>query len=322
MKVEQKLFNYIQYKLPKNISFTDEISEVLDLSYDAAYRRINGKTPLNLSETLILSNYYNIDLNALLVDTKDDVQKIIVEKTHNAISDSFLETFFDKSINEIQNILVSKKGKIINSLKDYPLYHAGNGYFSRFRIYTLINMSTTNSDIKKLPFSDFHPPQNILKKFNTFINEYSKISLVEIWSDSTIDNILNQIQYFLEIGLTTKVESLDIADSLIESLGLIEIQAQNGKRNSSDNSYHLYHNNLVSLLNTVLMKSDTNKKVFVPYTNLSYFKVSDENTTNQLEQNLKTQLEYSNNLSGDAAVERKKFFNFLYKKIEKRKKSI
>lgn len=67
------------------------------------------------------------------------------------------------------------------------------------------------------------------------------------------------------------------------------------------------------------MKSDTDRKVFVPYTNLTYFKVTDENTTNQIEQHLKTQLEFSNNLSGKASVERKKFFNSMYQKIETRK---
>jgi hypothetical protein len=67
------------------------------------------------------------------------------------------------------------------------------------------------------------------------------------------------------------------------------------------------------------MKTDLEDKVFVPYTNLTYFKVTDKNTTNQIEQHLKKQLEFSNNLSGEAAVERKKFFNSMYQKVEKLK---
>ncbi|WP_158838943.1 hypothetical protein [Polaribacter sp. L3A8] len=321
-KVEEKLFNLIKLKLPKNVSLIDDISDVLDLNYDAAYRRIKGKTSLNLVETLKLSNHYNIDLNTLLVKSKNDVEKIVIEKTHHEISDSFLDIFFDKSVKEIQSLCNSNNLLIINSLKDYPLYHAGNGYFSKFRIYALTNMSSEKPDVKKLPFSKFYPSDEILKKYNTFLNKYNKVALIEIWNYSTIDNILNQIQYFFEVGLTTKEESISIIDSLTESIEQVEKQAKNQKRNKSDNSYLLYHNNLVSLLNTVLMESDTNKKVFVPYTNLSYFKISDENTTNQIQKHLKTQIEFSNNLSGDAAVERKKFFNVLYQKIENRKTKI
>ena len=318
-KEQEKLFDLIKLKLPKNVSFIDEISDVLDLSYDAAYRRIKGKTPLNLTETLQLSNHYNISLNTLLIETKNNAQKIVVEKTHHIISNDFLHVFFKEAVKEIQNLLESKEAILINSLKDYPLYHAGNSYFAKFRIFALINMSTSDSKVKKLPFSEFTPSKEILKNHNTFLSKYNKVALIEIWSDSTIDNILNQIQYFFDVGLTTKEESIKIADGLIDSLLIIEKQAKNQKRDKSENSYHLYHNNLVPLLNTVLMQTKTNKKVFVPYTNLSYFKVSDENTTNQIELHLKTQLEFSKNLSGDAAVDRQKFFNTLSQKIENRK---
>jgi hypothetical protein len=315
---EEKLFNYIKKTFPKNVSFTEEIADVLDINYDAAYRRVKGKTSLSLTETLKISNHFNIDINALLSEAKEGVQKIVVEKTHNVISDTFLDTFFEKSIKEIKTLLSSKNAQLINSLKDYPLYHAGEGYFSKFRIFALINMSSSDLNIKKLPFSEFNPSHDLLKKYNIFLKNYNKVSLIEIWNDSTIDNILNQIQYFFEIGLTTKEESLEIADSLIDSLKLIEEQAKNTKRNKSENSYYLYHNNLVSLLNTVLMQSDVYKNVFVPYTNLSYFKVSDENTTNQIEKYLKAQLEFSNNLSGERSLGRKKFFNSMYQKIDNR----
>ncbi|MCL7764060.1 hypothetical protein MPF19_11580 [Polaribacter sp. Z014] len=316
---EERLFNYIKKKLPKNVSFIDRIAEVLNISYDAAYRRVSRKTALNLTETLKLANHYNIDLNTLLLSTKNDNKKIVVEKTHHLIEENFLQTFFDKSTNEIKNLQQSKGALLINSLKDFPLYHAGNGFFSMFRIFALINISSRNSKTKKMPFSEFTTSSKILKKHNTFLKEYNKVALIEIWSDSSIDNILNQIQYFFEIGLITKSESLMIADSLVDSLKLIEEQAKNQKRNHSKNSYQLYHNNLVPLLNTVLMQSENQKNIFVPYTNLSYFRVSDENTTQQIEQHFKTQIEFSNNLSGDASVERQKFFNTLYQKIENRK---
>ena len=90
-------------------------------------------------------------------------------------------------------------------------------------------------------------------------------------------------------------------------------------RKESGNKFQLYHNNIISLLNTVLMQTDRENIVFVPFTNLTYFKVTDKITTDQIEQHLKTQLEFSNNLSGKAAVERNKFFNAIYQKIENRK---
>ncbi|MEE9408179.1 MAG: hypothetical protein V3V28_08900 [Polaribacter sp.] len=314
-----KLFELIKEKIPKNISFIDEIADVLDISYDASYRRIKGKTVLTLKEGLSLSSYFNINLNDVSVDRKNHPEKIIVEKSHNLVSDNFLHTFFDKSKEEITKIISSKNGQIYNCVKDFPFYHADNGSLKKFRIYLFINMLSKDPNLKKIPFSKFEPSYDIIEKYNFFLKQYGNVSLVEIWNDSTIDNIINQIQYFFDVGLTTKEEALSIADGLIDSLKLIEEQAKNNKRIESKESFHLYQNNLISLLNTIFMKSDTEKKVFVPFTNLTYFKVIDKNTTNQIEQHLKTQLEFSTNLTGESSVERNKFFNSMYQKIEKRK---
>ena len=316
---KEKLFTLIKEKLPKNVSFIDEIADVLDISYDASYRRVKGKTALPFKEGLLLSDHFNIQLDNLFFDTKKDTTKIIVEKSHDIISDDFLLTFFEKSEKEAQVILDSKGGKIINCAKDYPLYHTDKGSFSRFRIYVLINMLSKDPKLKKITFSEFNPSEEILNKYNTFLSQYRKVSMVEIWNDSTIDNVLNQIQYFFEVGLTTKEEALSIADGLMTSLKLIKKEAKNQKRKESGNRFQLYHNNIISLLNTVVMQTGNENIVFIPFTNLTYFKVTDKVTTDHIGQHLKTQLEFSNNLSGNAAVDRNKFFNTMYQKIENRK---
>tara|TARA_R110002049_G_scaffold616_9_gene3570 strand:- start:6411 stop:7388 length:978 start_codon:yes stop_codon:yes gene_type:complete len=314
---EEKLFKLIKEKLPKNVSLIDDIADVLDINYDASYRRIKGKTALTLKEGLKLSEHYNLDFNKLLIRKQTETREISVEKTHGVISDSFLEAFFDNSKLETETVLNSENGQIINCAKDFPFYHTDNKVLKKFRIFLFINMLSKDIRLKKMSFSEFEPTQEISKKYNAFLNQYERVSLVEIWNDSTIDNILNQIKYFFEVGLITKIEAISIADGLTKSLKLIEEQAENQKRDKSKNKYQLYHNNLISLLNTVLMKTDFDTKVFIPYTNLTYFKVTDENTTTQIEEHLSTQLQYSTNISGEASVSRKMFFNKMYQKIEK-----
>jgi hypothetical protein len=316
---KEKLFNYIKEKLPHNVSFIDEVADVLDISYDASYRRIKGKTALTLNDGLKLSERFKFDLSNLNIDKENNSEKIVVEKTPYIISDNSIGAFFDKSIDEIEKVLNSKNGQVINCAKDFPFYHSDNKTLKKFRLYLFINMLSKDPVIKKLPFSKFTPSKEVLEKYNLFINQYQKVSLVEIWNDTTIDNILNQIQYFFEVGLTTKNETLSISDGLIISLKQIEEQAKNKKRNQSDHSFSLNHNNIISLLNTIFMKSGIKKAVFVPYTNLTYFKITDKNTTTQIEEYIKRQIEFSNNLTGEASIKRRKFFNSMYQKVEKRK---
>ena len=62
---KEKLFSIIRQKLPNNVSFIEEIADVLDVSYDASYRRLNGKTALLFEEALKLAKHYKISLNNL-----------------------------------------------------------------------------------------------------------------------------------------------------------------------------------------------------------------------------------------------------------------
>lgn len=313
---EDKLFDFIKLKIPENVSFIDEIADVLDISYDAAYRRIKGKTSLTLKESLLLSNRFNFNLNDIFTDIEVDNERIFVEKTHPILSNNALKLFFEKGTYEAQKVAFSKNGQLINCAKDFPFYHSDNGLLKSFRLYVFINTLSKDPVKKKIPFSDFKPSEVILQKYEAFLNQYKKVSLLEVWNDSTIDNILNQIQFFYQVGLTTKEETVLIADGLKVSLSLLEEQAKNQKRIKNDNGFLLYHNNIISLLNTVLMKSDAEKIVFVPYTNLTYFKVIDKNTTNQIEEYLNRQIEFSSSLSGEASIQRIKFFNAMNQKID------
>jgi hypothetical protein len=313
---EEKLFNYIKVRTPKNVSFTDEIADVLDISYDAAYRRIKGKTSLTLKEGLLLSNHFKFNLNDLFIDEEYDNERVVVEKTHPILSNNALKLFFEKATIEAKNVVNSKNGQIINCAKDFPFYHSDSGALKNFRLYVFINTLSKDPEEKKLPFSKFNPSETILENYNAFLDQYKKVALIEVWNDSTIDNILNQIQYFYEIGLTTKEETSLIADGLKDSLKSLQLQAKNQKRNQGNSSFTLYHNNVISLLNTILMKSDAESTVFVPYTNLTYFKVIDKNTTSQIEAYLKAQLDFSNNLSGTVSMERRRFFNSMNQKID------
>lgn len=323
MKTEEEiLFKFVKEKLPKNVSLVNEIADILNINYDAAYRRIKGKTTLSLKEAFALADHYNLNLNDILSKNSLCSNKIVVEKTHNIISDDFLDVFFDKSKVETQKVLDSKTGCIINCAKDYPFYHTDNDIFKKFRIFIFINILSKNNELKNVSFSEFNPSNQILKKYNTFLDQYSKVDLVEVWNDSTLDNICNQIKYFYDVGLTTNKEAHLILQGLIKSLKLVEEQAFLKKRVNSTKKFELYYNGLVSLLNNVLMKTDTEKTAFTPYTNLTYFKVTDENTTNHIEQHLNNKLIYSKNISGEASVERKKFFNTIYQKIDKLKAQI
>ena len=49
--IQQALFQQVKDQLPGHLSFVDEISDLLEISNDSAYRRIRGEKELSLKET-------------------------------------------------------------------------------------------------------------------------------------------------------------------------------------------------------------------------------------------------------------------------------
>src|SRR5262245_45019281 len=66
VKLQQELFHVIKANIPPNISFTEEIAKVLNVSVDSVYRRMRGEKTISLDELLTLCAHYKISLDSTL----------------------------------------------------------------------------------------------------------------------------------------------------------------------------------------------------------------------------------------------------------------
>ena len=63
--LQQQLFGFIK-KVQPHISLADELCELLEISYDSAYRRIRGEKPLTLQELKKVCEKYKLSLDQVL----------------------------------------------------------------------------------------------------------------------------------------------------------------------------------------------------------------------------------------------------------------
>jgi hypothetical protein len=66
IEAQLQLFAVIQEKLSDRYKPVNVVAELLDLSRDAAYCRINGKKLLDVDEIVLLCNHFNISFDRLL----------------------------------------------------------------------------------------------------------------------------------------------------------------------------------------------------------------------------------------------------------------
>ncbi len=318
--MQKEFIQYLKEKASNNTSFADEIATVLDIGYDAAYRRINLKTNLTLEESVKLAKHFNISLNKLYEVGSQFT--ILAERSPRIINQEHLESYFTESIKNLIPLTKLKNASIIYSAKDIPLFYTlKDSFLTRYKIYVWLKFTNKEMTKNKISFDDFIKtiPSSLLEKAFELGTTYNYINIIEFWNDNTINGTIQQIIYFYESQLLSKELALKICDDLEDIVHHVEKQTiQQSIINSKNNaSYNLYKSDLLTMSNIILVKTTHKKAFFVPYTVLEYLKVEHQDTCDIMEDFFERQMTNSKLLVHSGEKDRTLFFNRMHQKINK-----
>ncbi|NRD23218.1 hypothetical protein HNV10_08195 [Winogradskyella litoriviva] len=323
--MQYQFIKYLKEINTSTTSFVDEIATILDIGYDAAYRRINLKTNLTLEESVKLAKYYKISLNKLFeVGSKNT---ILVETSPIITNEEHLESYFSKSIENLIPLTKLKSASILYSAKDIPLFYTlKDSYITRYKIYVWLKLTNKEMTKNKVSFDDFIDtiPHSLLEKAYELGRTYNFINITEFWNDNTINGTLQQIIYFFESQLLSKDLALKICDDLEDIVNHVEKQTIRQSIINSENnaSYNLYKSDLLTMSNIIMVKTSYKKAFFVPYTVLEYLKIEHQETCNTMDDFFSRQMSNSKLLVHSGEKDRVLFFNKMMQKINKLKELI
>lgn len=306
MNNQETLLKEIRKQLAPTMSVNDAIATALDISYDAAHRRVSGKSKFSIDETVLLCQHYKLSLDAIFNNEK----KVIVEKTKEVNSENDLIQYFKDSALHLKEFSDSDNILIYYSAKDIPLFYTiGGSLLSKFKLYVWLNLLIGKENIP--PFEQF-TISNQLQEYSASIqNVFIKANVHEIWNDTTINSTIQQILYFFESGLLSINNATDLYQDVKNILLHIE------EKSSQNNiNYHLFQNDLLILNNNVLVSNEQKSKLFIPYTMLGYFITDDWDTTKNAGDYFNYQMKNSKSLNLSGTRDRKLFFNKANQKID------
>lgn len=323
--MQQEFINKIKENHTSNSSFVDTVADVLDIGYDAAYRRINLKTNLTLEESVKLAKHFKVSLNKLFEVGNTD--SILIEKSPVISNIVALEMYFTNTINSLTPLTKSKSTSIIYSAKDIPLFYTlQDSYLTRYKIYVWLKLTNKEMAENKISFDDFIStiPTSLLEKAYELGSVYNSINITEFWNDNTINGTIQQILYYYESQLLSKEIALKICDNLKNIVHHVEKQTiQQSILNSKNKAtYHLYKSDLLTMSNTIMIKSTHQKVFFVPFTVLEYLKIEHLETCNIMEGFFEKQMSSSKLLVHSGEKDRTLFFNKMMQKVVKLRERI
>ncbi len=305
MKEHEILLQAIRKQLPDHTSLISELATVLNISYDAAHRRISQKSKFTIAETVTLCRHYKISMDKLFFQE----QKVIMEKTKEIHSMEDMIAYFRHSSEKLQLFTSLSETKMYYSAKDIPLFYTADGtLLSKFKLYVWMNL--LNGSKNQEPFEKFSIDGQLSEYTQTLKKVYESVEVHEIWNDTTINSTLQQILYFFEAGLV----NLQNAIALYDDLKAIIHKAE--KKCVHDPLYHIYYNELLILNNNVLVTDAKKQALFIPYTMLGYFITDDSETCSSTLSFFLNQVKNSKSLNVSGTKDRKQFFNKSLHKID------
>ncbi|MES2411655.1 MAG: helix-turn-helix domain-containing protein, partial [Bacteroidota bacterium] len=222
MNNQDLLLKAIRKELRAKNSINDEIAVILNISYDAAHRRVSGKSKFSIEETVALVNHYNISLDTLFTKKGN----VIVEKTVEISSLRDMLEYFKKSANNIAELTKASDSVLYYSAKDIPLFYFMDGtILSKFKAY--VWLAFLNQKQQTVAFENFVIDESFLEHMQKSKTVYEKVTVKEIWNDTTINSSLQQILYFYEAGLLNFKSAVALYNDLKRILNLIKEKCNN-----------------------------------------------------------------------------------------------
>ena len=286
-------------------SLNDEIANILNISYDAAHRRTSMKSKFSLEESLVLAKNYSISLDHFM----ESENQIMAKKTKPIRTVTDLLNYFDDALLLLNDFKINPETEVYYSAKDIPFFYTiSDSVLSKFKLFVWMNLLNEKDFMQ--PFDEFKL-ERYSDKSDDLKSLYENLNVTEIWNNTTISSVLNQVSFYTEIKILSKETVKIILKELKNLIQNIEKKAEN-----NDKKFQIYAHDILILNNSILFKNEGKSSLFVPFNMFGYMMTEDQNTCDDALNFFQHQIKNSTSLSFSGQRDRKKFFNKMVDSIE------
>jgi hypothetical protein len=319
----------VKQKTNENHSLVDVITDVLQISKDAAYRRMRGETELSFDETVRLANHFRVSLSEVAGHSENSA--VFQRQSFIKTIDNYRE-YLQNSLTQLEYIANQKNHMMYYQAKDIPaFYHYALPKLAAFKIYVWLKSVYGIDKIDGENYNLSMIPEDLIEIVGKQWEVFSRINSTEIWSETTIRSIINQIEYYYEAGFfSSKEEALGICDEFKEMMKIIYKQALNGRKVHAHNSdvfssasYSMYFHEILLMDNHILTEfGEHNILYFIPYAGINYLSTADPDLTSDLKEFMSSQLKKAASVDNISEKERNRFFIRIKTKIDQLREKI
>ncbi len=316
------LFEKVRAEIPEHESMIDHLTEVLSISRDSGYRRLRNETALTFDEAITLSRRFNISLNSIAGHSENTA--VFQRQRPIQTYEDYLQ-HNRNSLAMLEKIRSCKGHSMTYSAKDIPIfYQFAFPKLAAFKMYVWMKSLYDIPTIEGENYSMDKIPQELLELARKQWIEFSQINTREIWNDTTVLSLINQICYYYEAGLVAgPEEALALCDEFEAMMKVIYKQALSGEKVHANNpevksgaSCAIYYHEILIMNNHILAELPPHANLyFIPTTGISYMHTADPALIESIQGYLLSQTKKSALISDVSEKERNRFFLKIKSKI-------
>jgi len=222
MDGQRQLFEIIRGQIG-SYRLVDAVCSVLNISDDAAYRRIRGDKELTYMELKKLTQAFSVSLDKIM--EVNEFYRAMPFQYHN--QDYFVLS--DVDLNMSKNYVEALKTVVKNPYSEFGfayntvLLHTRVLYEPIFRYYVLKWMYQYGGPDKAIPFSKIEVPPALKDHHMQYIQLIKKIKYTYvIFQEYYLMNVVRDIQYFRDTRLLLDEDVALLKECIAESLHIME----------------------------------------------------------------------------------------------------
>ncbi|MCR9152610.1 MAG: helix-turn-helix domain-containing protein [Croceimicrobium sp.] len=269
LKLQKLFIERLQGVLPNGQSLAPVLSDTLNISIDAAYRRINGKTNFNLEEAVALARAYNLSLDGLSDPSQQNAHFSFQDLQPSY--DSF-EEYLDLLLANLQRLEANADTQLYYSCLDIPIfYNLGHPNMAAFKMFYWMHSVLEVEELQTKVFEPDLIPQRFFDKGKEIYDTYCRIPSIELWTTNTLNSTLRQIEFYHNAG---HIRSREVNEALFQDLqdllDRLNLRAEKGSKvidrvanEREQDNYKLYESDIELTGNGALALMGDHKISFI-----------------------------------------------------------
>jgi len=314
-----KLFHEIKKTLPDKNALPYQVSDLLGVGLDAAYRRIRGEKPISFEEAIILCQNFQISMETL---TNVVIGESFIRCRYSPLNlediNNYLNLFQAISDN-IEHAKLAPDCEILLSALTIPPFNILS--YKDLNFFIIFSWSKSVYD-----FADsFEVFANKFDSLETFekccakiVRNYLSVPSTDIWTNNTTDSILKLINYHYEMRhFKEKKTPLFLCEQMLDLMNTLQKWSEKGKKGKQETPFNFFISE-TDIGNTyILLKNSKRTSCMVKLYTINALIISDERFCQETESWLRNTARRATLISGASEVVRFQFFDAQFLKIRR-----